>query len=282
LLYTSAAVIDQFDGYLARRSDHATRLGQALDLELDGLGVLLAVAVAIHYGQLPLVFLAVGLARYVFLLWGAALRWSGVTPHPIPESMTRRSIAGLQMGFLCGALWPIAPPELLSLAGSMFAVPFAFSFGRDMLVMAGWLNPASLPYLRLRSMVRRIATRLAPSILRPALVLFLGYHLRTRLGDLPAAVAEFAAKGVELPQVAVVLVLLQALCLVCVAVGFLGRVGALLLTVATGLWMVAVGPSPVELTIIGLAVGVLILGTGPSSAWAPEAKWLGRWGKVPR
>src|SRR3990172_12262977 len=40
LIYTLAAIADLFDGYLARRSNQVTQLGEKLDMSLDGLGVL--------------------------------------------------------------------------------------------------------------------------------------------------------------------------------------------------------------------------------------------------
>jgi CDP-diacylglycerol---glycerol-3-phosphate 3-phosphatidyltransferase len=283
LLYTSAALLDQFDGYAARRSNHATLLGEMLDLELDGLGVLLAVSVAIHEGHLPLIFLTVGLARYVFLLWALMLRALGRSVRPIPESLTRRSIAGLQMGFLTAALWPIAPRELILLAGWMFAVPFFASFGRDMLVMAGFADADSPGYLAIRSWARRMGTRLVPPVLRAGLVVLLAPILGGAWQDLRGRVAAFASGGVEHPEwVAPGLLALASLALVFIALGFLGRTGSVLMVLAIGLSMIPLGADPSSLAVIGMAVGVLILGTGPASLWAPEGAWLGRRGGRPR
>ena len=41
-LYLAALVADYFDGYAARRTRHYSRLGAILDMEVDGLGVLIA------------------------------------------------------------------------------------------------------------------------------------------------------------------------------------------------------------------------------------------------
>ena len=73
LLYIGASVADVFDGYLARRSDRVTRLGETLDMEFDGFGVLVASALAVQYGQLPLLFLLVAFARPLFV-WGMLWR----------------------------------------------------------------------------------------------------------------------------------------------------------------------------------------------------------------
>jgi hypothetical protein len=50
LIYTLAAIADQFDGYLARRSNQVTQLGEMLDLSLDGLSLDASVLV-VQYGQ---------------------------------------------------------------------------------------------------------------------------------------------------------------------------------------------------------------------------------------
>ncbi|NIV37621.1 MAG: CDP-alcohol phosphatidyltransferase family protein, partial [Anaerolineae bacterium] len=66
LFYMAAAIADYFDGYLARRSATASGLGVALDLELDALGLLVAVSLAVSSGKLHWAFLPIGLARYGF------------------------------------------------------------------------------------------------------------------------------------------------------------------------------------------------------------------------
>jgi CDP-diacylglycerol---glycerol-3-phosphate 3-phosphatidyltransferase len=279
LLYTAAGLTDQFDGYWARRLDQATRLGEMLDVELDGLGVLLAASLAVHYRQLPLFFVTVAFARYFFLLWGAAWRLLGRELRPLPSSLTRRSIAGLQIGFLAGVLWPIAPPELTTLAGWIFAVPFIASFTRDLLVVAGLVDLASPLYMSLRSSVWSVATRVAPPVLRLAVVLLAGRSAILVAADLPGRASAFAERGMEAAGAASSLLLgLEILSVLLMAAGFLGRTGALGVILAEGLTMAALGASNMGLLICALAAAVLILGTGPASLWSPEPVWLGRRG----
>ena len=68
------------DGLPRRLLSHAETLGSrglglALDIEFDGLATFCGTAVAVHYGRLPVIYLAtVGTARYLFLLAGWTTR----------------------------------------------------------------------------------------------------------------------------------------------------------------------------------------------------------------
>lgn len=181
------------------------------------------------------------------------------------------------MGFLTAALWPIIPRPLALLAGSVFAVPFLISFGRDALVVGGFVDIASPRYLALRSVLLTLATRWTPLLLRVALIVVVGPTTWATLSDLPARSAAFAQAGVASSVVvAPVLAALQGLALVCTTIGFLGRMAALLLFTALGLTMVALGVTVSEMVGCGLAAGVLMLGTGAVSAWGPEGEWVGK------
>ena len=52
-LYWLANLTDFFDGYLPRVTDRVTYLGEALDIKLDGFGVLVATVLIVLYGQVP-------------------------------------------------------------------------------------------------------------------------------------------------------------------------------------------------------------------------------------
>ncbi|NJN55524.1 MAG: CDP-alcohol phosphatidyltransferase family protein [Anaerolineae bacterium] len=68
ILYTIADVADYLDGYAARITNHATRLGERLDMEFDGLGLAVVTLLAVWMGQLPGWYLLIGLARYFLYL----------------------------------------------------------------------------------------------------------------------------------------------------------------------------------------------------------------------
>jgi CDP-diacylglycerol---glycerol-3-phosphate 3-phosphatidyltransferase len=260
VLYMAADLADYFDGYLARISRHATLLGQAIDMEFDALGLLAGVGVAIHLGQLPIGFLPFGLARYAFVLGVWVLERSGRRSRPLPESVSRRPIAGLTMAFVSAALWPVVIPPAAALAGVLFAVPFAASFGRDGLVVSGILDPESDLYRIWRRRLKRLLLDLLPPVLRAALAVALTL-LTARMLESPPLWA---------PAPQAFFVGLQALAGVCIAVGFVGRLAAVGLIVPLGLGAYADGLSPLRGWALGLAIAILILGTGAASMWKPE------------
>ena len=192
LLYIGASIADVFDGYLARRSDRVTRLGETLDMEFDGFGVLVASALAVQYGQLPLVFLLVALARPLFV-WGMMWRTrQGLPNHQMTDSDQRRIIAGLLMIFLSTVLWPIFEPPVTYAVGAVFGGAIALSFLRDWLVTIGWLRPAHPAYIHWRARLKLWAFVWAPVLLRIAVALLVALVVSTLLASgtaLPASLS---------------------------------------------------------------------------------------------
>lgn len=136
-LFLVAALTDYIDGYLARRANHATRLGKLLDLEVDSFGVLVATVLLIQYGQLPPWYLVAGAAHYLFhyhLLWR---KRQGLPVQELTDWPLRRYIGGFHVGFLCVLLFPVFEPPLTTFAAVTFLLPFAFSFGVDWLRSTG-------------------------------------------------------------------------------------------------------------------------------------------------
>lgn len=266
ILYMAADLADYFDGYLARISRHDTLLGQAIDMEFDALGLLAGVGVAIHLGQLPPAFLALGAARYAFVLGQWILMRLGHAPRSLPESVSRRPIAGLTMAFVSATLWPIVIPPAATLAGALFAVPFAASFGRDWLVVSGVIDPLSSSYLVWRRRLKTMMLHVLPPLLRAALAVAAG--LLT--ADMLASFSPWP------PVVRAVLLSLQALCSVCIVVGLAGRLAAVVLVFPLGLGAYAAGLSPLRALALGLTLAILILGTGACSLWKPEESRLRR------
>ena len=278
ILYSVGAIFDYLDGYIARITDHATKLGESLDMEYDVIGVLGAVLLAISYGQLPVWYLAVGLAREIFLLGHWILRKRGLTVYELPQSSDRRLIAGLQMGFLSVVLWPIFTPPATTLAAVLFAIPLLISFGRDWLVTSGALPADSSRYQQIRTFAKSILEGWTPAIARPlgtvaALAILLGqaplflawtaYSQTTGLGIFDPFFWALAATS--------------AAALLLFAGGILGRFAAIPL-IALACWdLLAVGFIwQTNGLLLTAAIIVIQMGSGYFALWQPEEQLIRR------
>ncbi|RIK44907.1 MAG: hypothetical protein DCC55_00815 [Chloroflexi bacterium] len=257
LLYSLERLLDYFDGYVARITHHETRLGVILDMEFDSVGFLIAVMLAIQYGQLPPWYIVLGLARQLFVL-GLWLRRRWKLPvYELPPSEQGRLIAGLQTTFASVVLWPTIAPQITQLASYLFAVPLIYSFGRDWLVVSGVVDADSPRYLAWRWLVKQVfegwlplAARLAGAIL--ALVL-----LWQATGLLT---------GPALFWGAIALLLL---------LGVVGRAAALALAVLAGLDLMATGLNwSSNGLLLVCALIVVHLGSGRFALWRPEERLL--------
>jgi CDP-diacylglycerol--glycerol-3-phosphate 3-phosphatidyltransferase len=249
VLYSIAVLIDFLDGYLARVTHYVTRLGEALDITLDGLGVLAATLLIVQYGQAPWWYILVGGARYLYLaaLW--LLQRSGKPRFDAPPNILRRGLAGLQMGFILVALWPVFSPPGTHLAAIAFGIQFLAHFIFDWLVVSGRLT---------ESMLRRwyflvpLAVNWLPVGLRACVVVYMLGVIR-RAGLIQDA-------WVFLEMGAALLIIF----------GAAGRIAAILGLAALGLEQVYTLLSGVQQGMIFVYTAVLILGTGALSAWKPE------------
>jgi len=168
LMYAVAAVADFLDGFWAKRTGTQTRLGALLDGELDGVGILAAVALAVQYGHLPSPFLVLGLARPAYAAGLGLHRLLGGRMHELPPSYLRRRLAGFQMGIAAVFLWPIAGPPGTTLAQALIGFPFLAGFLRDGLAAAGVIDPGHPAYQRWKGRLGRLAFGWGPPVLRAA------------------------------------------------------------------------------------------------------------------
>lgn len=273
LLFTLAMVADYFDGYLARVTRHATRLGEILDMSFDSLAVLAGVALAVQYGQAPAWYLLVALARYIFLA-GIWLRHrSGRPVYDLPPSARRRGFAGLQMGFVAALLMPVFTPPGTHLAAALFALPVLASFARDWLIVSGSLVPpdgGTAPGWRAVLRWLPVALRLAAAGLLAAL-------LAGRFLDFSNQVGLYAGRGLPAPQAGLLLLgLLEAIVLLLVLLGAAGRVAAALGLLALGLHQALAGLSPAQLALLVVYTALLFMGSGALSLWKPEDRFIYR------
>jgi CDP-diacylglycerol--glycerol-3-phosphate 3-phosphatidyltransferase len=138
--YGAGVVLDFVDGRLARRTGRTTDLGAKLDLAFDTLGFLVAPLVGVAWGRLPVAYLSLSAARYVYR---AGLGWRKGRGRPVgdlPESRVRRPLAALQMGFIAVALAPVLPPSVVHPAALVVIAPSLAGFVRDYLAVTGRLS----------------------------------------------------------------------------------------------------------------------------------------------
>ena len=90
--------------------------------------MLAACLLLIQYGQAPVWYILVGLARYLFV-FGLWLRQKmGLTNYPLPPNRIRRGLAGSQMGFIAVILLPVFTPPATLVAATLFMTPFSIAF----------------------------------------------------------------------------------------------------------------------------------------------------------
>ena len=253
LLYIAAITADYFDGYLARITNQATALGADLDMEFDALGMLTVTLLASLYGQVPVWYVAVGLARYLFVVGLWQRRRRGLPLHPIPPSAQRRINAGLQMGFMGIILLPVFAPPATTLAAPIFAAALFASFARDWLVVSGRLDPQTDAYQRWRERLGRWMFHWLPLPLR---ALAVGAAVSLVLADTawwPVA----AAAG-------------------SLALGAAGRLGAAALALCAAASIQTTGLTTTNGLALVASILLLYLGSGACTAWRPEDRWLTR------
>lgn len=272
LLYTVARLVDYIDGYVARITQYETKLGGILDMEFDGLGILVAIVLAIQYGALPLWYLPLALARQIFIagLWWRERR--GLPVYAMTPSAARRIIAGFQTGFVSVMLWPVFVPPLTTLAAVVFALPLALSFARDWGVVSGMIDPTGPRYLRRRAALKALIEGWLPLCCRVAGTGVALLILAAELPHFPTWQPHLTQSGVADPRR--LLWLWSAVFLLALLpylLGILGRVAALAM----------VGLACLDISAAGLdwggnawlliaAIVVAHAGSGRWAAWRPE------------
>lgn len=255
VLYTLSDAADFFDGYVARITQHATRLGKILDMSFDGLGVLAASALVVLYGQAPVWYLLVGLARYLFLAGEWLRRRLGKPVYPLPPSLNRRVFAGLQMGFLAVALWPIFSPPGIHIAAALFGLPLLVGFGLDWLFISGAIRRRPGHAAGLQSRVEH----------------WLPLGLRLMILALNIALVASWQAGAQMDSALfAILGWLYGLSVAMLVLGVLPRLASILALLGLGFSQML---APLSLPQIVLAVAytlILYIGSGAFSIWTPE------------
>jgi len=126
VLATFTAVLDTFDGPLARAAGMASPFGARFDMESDALLVLVLSALVLHFDKAGAWVLAAGLMRYVFV--GAAHAWPWLAA-PLAPSLRRKTVCVVQITSLIVCLGPIiAQPWSAAIAAASLALLTASFF----------------------------------------------------------------------------------------------------------------------------------------------------------
>ena len=259
-LYMTAAVMDFFDGWAARVARRSSDLGEYLDMHWDGFGVLVACLLLIQYGQAPVWYILVGLARYLYVFGLWLRRRLGLTNYPLPPSRIRRGLAGSQMGFIAVVLLPVFTPPATLVAATLFMIPFSIAFLRDWLAVSGVINAAAPDRekgMRMASFWSALRSWL-PTVLRIGVVTLL-------------AVITIREMREPAPHIAVLLV--GFIALVLVGLGILGRIAALGAMLMCGFILRETPFNWLYWALLLVGTGMFLTGTGRYSLWKPE-DWL--------
>jgi phosphatidylglycerophosphate synthase len=148
VLTTVALMLDAVDGYVARRTGTTSALGARFDMEVDAFLIfVLSVYVARTVGAWVL---AIGLARYAYVVAGWALPW---LRGQVPPRYWRKVVAAIQGIVLAIAMAAVLPAAATTVALVAAALLLAESFGRDV----WWLWDRSAIGVRTRTRAREMS-----------------------------------------------------------------------------------------------------------------------------
>ncbi len=262
VLYLSSRVIDLFDGALARLTNHVSVSGAALDIELDGLGLLFAVLLSMQYGRLPNWYLLLALLRLLFVFGIWLRKRMGKRVAEMPPSLMRRVIAGCQSGFIAVVLWPIVDPSMSHLTAIFFTFPLIASFGRDWLVVSCVWHVHSRFYAQLRAMLVRTVVEWLPFVSR----LFVMVAMLGLLWNASTYDGAPLAEKLYAPVIAAAMALF--------VLGVAARTMSVGLLLVLLVYPPAVEAEWLDIVLLAAATVVLHLGSGAFSLWRPEDRLL--------
>ena len=276
-LYTFADVADYFDGYLARVTNHTTKLGSKLDIEFDGLGMLVVTVLGIWNGMLPAWYLLLGIARPWFIF---GLGWREQQGKPIYEmvpSIHRRIFAGFQMGFMSAVLWPIMPPGMSYIAGTIFGLATGLGFIRDWLTVNGRLTPTNPTFQKWWQRLGLLCRNWLPLSLRlllPLIMLMIYLPLPNKIAP-PAWADLMVSWGMSSTFFwAGLLGITGIIGTAFVTAGVMGRLWSFLLVYPIGFDMAATGLTLWNGSATAAVIYLVLLGMGPLALWQPEERFI--------
>lgn len=269
LSYFLAAIIDRVDGYIARKSQHESLLGTKLDVEYDALGLLIAPILAVWIGQIHWTYLSVSLAYYLFQ-WGLNSRKRrGLPVFSLPLNMSRRAIAGFQMGFLAVVLWPILAPPATTIAGLAFMIPLLIGFYIDWLTVSGRLTLNADGTRTFFTLIDKLIHNILLPGLRVIILILLCHSLDSN--------AVFSSFGNELEFRSSIQILSLLFAALMIFLGINGRLFAVILSCLLAWFYLNHPMNSVDVFLLAAVIWIMQMGTGKYSLWIWDDKWVNRY-----
>lgn len=272
LSYLIAAIIDRIDGYIARITKHESILGIKLDIEFDALGLLIAPLLAVWTGQIHWSYLSVSVAYYLFQ---GGLYWRNKQHKPVyqlPLNMSRRAVAGFQMGFLAVVLWPILAPPATTVAGFAFMLPLLGGFLIDWFIVSGRINLNKASVSSFFNLADKAIQQFILPFFRVCIFCFLFLLLiKTNAhSSLSSLINE-----ITLPRAILLISLLFSALMV--LLGILGRFFAIILSCLLCWLFLSYQMQSIDAILLTLVIWVMQFGTGKFSIWLWDDLWVHRY-----
>ena len=272
LSYLIAAIIDRIDGYIARITKHESLLGIKLDIEFDALGLLIAPLLAVWTGQIHWSYLSVSVAYYLFQ---GGLYWRKKQQKPVyqlPLNMSRRAVAGFQMGFLAVVLWPILAPPATTVAGFAFMLPLLGGFLIDWFIVSGRINLNKPLVSSIFTLTEKATQQFILPIFRVCIFCFLCLLLiKTHAhSSLSSLINEDSLPGAIL----LISLLFSALMIL---LGIIGRFFAIILSCLLCWLYLSYEMQGIDAILLTLVIWVMQFGTGKFSVWLWDDLWVHRY-----
>lgn len=272
LSYLVAAIIDRIDGYIARITQHESLLGIKLDIEFDALGLLIAPLLAVWTGQIHWTYLSVSVAYYLFQ---GGLYWRNKQHKPVyllPLNMSRRAIAGFQMGFLAVVLWPILAPPATTVAGFAFMLPLLGGFLIDWFIVSGRINLEKTTISRFFNLTDKATHQFILPIFRLCIFWFLCLLLIKTNSH-----SSLASLFNDITLSRAILLISLLLSALMVLLGILGRFFAIILSCLLCWFFLSYEMCSLEVILLTLVIWVMQFGTGKFSLWLWDDLWVHRY-----
>jgi phosphatidylglycerophosphate synthase len=252
-LYLTVVALDFADGLVARATKSESPLGERLDAFCDGLGLLVASALAVGLARAPAVYLAAGAGAYILQAAVWVRRKSGRPTAPVEPRPGARLVAGVEMVFAGLILLPLFDHQVTGSTAWVMTAALALSLGKDWLVVCGCAAPDGSPAVEWLRTIRRLTAPALPLALRAGI-----------------AAAALSQTGGFFPDAAGILIRVSAaLC----AMGVAARASAVLLSLSAAWPENAIDPgASVALSACGLAL--IMTGAGSIRLWQPEDRFF--------